>query len=109
MLTDSIKNEIISGLVSILSDKIEMIILYGSTARGTAGSDSDVDLAIVISDQLKDEEKERFLCWNAELDLRYDRVFSIVDIEKELLDKWGNIVPFYVNLKKEGVVLWKAA
>ena len=55
------------------------------------------------------ETKDRFICWAADMDLRYDRVFSIVDIEKENLQKWGKILPFYQNVQKEGIVLWKAA
>ena len=31
------------------------------------------------------------------------------DIEKANMDKWGDVLPFYKNIKKEGVVLWKAA
>ena len=34
---------------------------------------------------------------------------SAVDIEKENLQKWGKILPFYQNVQKEGIVLWKAA
>ena len=31
------------------------------------------------------------------------------DIEQKNMEKWGNILPFYKNIKKEGVVLWTAA
>lgn len=36
--------------------------------------------------------------------MKYNRVFSIVDIEKANMDKWGDVLPFYKNIKKEGVV-----
>ena len=41
--------------------------------------------------------------------LRYDRVFSIIDIKESNIQKWGDSLPFYRNVKKEGIVLWKAA
>jgi len=43
------------------------------------------------------------------MDLQYDRVFSMVDINLEQYNKWGDILPFYRNIRKDGIVLWKAA
>ena len=41
--------------------------------------------------------------------VRYDKIFSIIDIKEENMKKWGEVLPFYKNEKKEGVILWKAA
>ncbi len=109
MISNEIKNEVIEGLTNLLSDKLIAIVLYGSVARGENGEQSDIDIALIVSSNLEDYEKNKFLQWNAELDLKYDQIFSIVDIEKELLDKWGDAVPFYKNIKDEGIILWKAA
>lgn len=43
------------------------------------------------------------------MDIRYERVFSIIDIKESNIQKWGDSLPFYRNVKKEGIVLWKAA
>lgn len=43
------------------------------------------------------------------MDIRYERVFSIIDIKESSIQKWGDILPFYKNVKEEGIVLWKAA
>ena len=40
---------------------------------------------------MDDATKEQFIHWSAELDLRYDRVFSIIDIQEENMEKWGNV------------------
>ena len=45
---------------------------------------------------------------SADLDLKYDRIFSIIDINKKRLDEWGKVLPFYVNIQQEGISLWKA-
>ena len=58
---------------------------------------------------MDDDIKNKFINWAADLDLRYDRIFSIIDIKEENLQKWGKVLPFYQNVQKEGIVLWKAA
>lgn len=86
-----------------------MIILYGSVARNEAGPESDIDIAIIMKKDMDEDRKDRFISWSADMDIRYDRVFSIVDIREDNMKKWGNVLPFYRNVQEEGVVLWKAA
>lgn len=109
MLTNTMKDELIRGLTEIFKDNIEAIILYGSVARNESTQESDVDIAIIMRTDMNDITREKFIQWSAELDLRYDRVFSIVDIQEKNMQKWGNILPFYQNVQKEGIVLWRAA
>lgn len=109
MLTNTMKEDLIHGLVNIFSGNILAIILYGSVARKDNTNESDIDIAIIVKNEMDDATKERFIRWSAELDLRYDRVFSIIDIREENMEKWGNVLPFYQNVQKEGIVLWKAA
>ncbi|MCI5530418.1 MAG: nucleotidyltransferase domain-containing protein [Blautia sp.] len=109
MLTDTIKNELIKGLLEIFQGDISMIILYGSVARNEAGPESDIDIAIIMKKDMDEDRKDRFISWSADMDIRYDRVFSIVDIREDNMKKWGNVLPFYRNVQEEGVVLWKAA
>lgn len=108
MLTNTMKEDLTQGLVDIFSDSILAIILYGSVARNDNTDESDIDIVIIIKNEMDDATKERFIHWSAELDLRYDRVFSIIDIQEENMEKWGNVLPFYQNIQKEGIVLWKA-
>ena len=108
MLTNTMEKDIVHGLVDIFSDNILKIILYGSVARNDNTDESDIDIAIIVGNEMDDATKERFIRWTAELDLRYDRVFSIIDIREENMEKWGNVLPFYQNVQKEGIVLWKA-
>lgn len=109
MLTKTMKDDVVHGLLDIFSDNIDEIILYGSVARSESTPESDIDIAIIVKTDMDDMTRERFIRWAAELDLRYDRVFSIVDIQEENMKKWGDVLPFYQNVQREGVVLWKAA
>lgn len=109
MLTDEMLNDIIKGLRDIFEANVLQIILYGSVARKEANSESDIDIAIIIKNSQNCGKREEFISWNSEMDLKYNRVFSIIDIEEEMMNKWGKVLPFYKNIQKEGIVLWKAA
>ena len=32
--------------------------------------------------------------------MKYEKVFSFIDIEKEKMEQWGDILPFYKNIQK---------
>lgn len=109
MLSGEMREELVQGLTDIFRNNISMIILYGSVARGDATGESDIDIAIVVRSQMDDVTKRRFLSWAADMDIRYERVFSIVDIQESNMKKWEDLLPFYQNVKREGIILWKAA
>lgn len=109
MLSAEMREELIRGLTDIFREDITMIILYGSYARNEATDESDIDIAIVIKNRMDDETRKCFVRWAAAMDIRYERVFSIVDIQESDLKKWENILPFYRNVREEGGILWKAA
>lgn len=98
MLTNTMKEDLTQGVVDLFSDSILAIILYGSVARNDNTDESDIDIVIIIKNEMDDATKEQFIHWSAELDLRYDRVFSIIDIQEENMEKWGNVLPFYQNI-----------
>lgn len=108
-MTAEMVRELIDGLQEIFRDNIQQIILYGSVARNQATEESDIDVAVILKHGFSTETRKMFIAWSAELDIKYDKVFSIVDIEKQRMDKYGDILPFYRNIRQEGVVLWKAA
>ena len=109
MLSADMREELVRGLLSIFQKNISMIILYGSIARNEATDESDIDVAIIVKNQMDDDTKRQFVSWVADMDIRYERVFSIVDIQESNMMKWEKILPFYRNIREEGVVLWKAA
>ena len=108
MLTQDMKTDIVNGLLSIFREDILQIILYGSVAKEEDTSESDIDIAIILKSELTNERRKEFISLSADLDLKYDRIFSIIDINKKRLDEWGKVLPFYVNIQQEGISLWKA-
>lgn len=43
-----------------------------------------------------------------DMDLEYDQVFSIINIDYENFLEWEDTLPFYKNVREDGVVLWAA-
>ena len=44
-----------------------------------------------------------------DMNLKYDKVFSVIDIDIDNYEKWKAVAPFYKNVKQDGIVLWKVA
>lgn len=104
-----ILKELVEGILQAMHRKPTQIVLYGSVARGTQTEESDVDIALIMDGQLDSETEERLTDFIVDMNLKYDKVFSVVDIDEAQFHKWETVLPFYQNVKKEGVVLWKAA
>ena len=108
-MTEEMLSELVEGIQRIFVNNIESIILYGSAARHEETPESDIDIAVIVKNAVNNEAKKQFISWASEMDLKYDKVFSIIDIEKEKMELWKNVLPFYKNIQSEGVILWKAA
>ena len=108
-MNNIIKNELVNGLKAIFNDGLVSIILYGSVARDTHTDDSDIDIAVILKDAKEQPVRDKLIDFTVDLDLKYDKVFSVIDIDYDEFLKWEEVLPFYRNIKREGVVLWKAA
>ena len=97
-----------AGLQSIYGSCLDRVILYGSTARGTASPDSDVDIAVLLRPGTTSQMYDRLLDLVVDLELACSRVLSVVRIDAGKFAAWENVSPFYRNINREGVVLWKA-
>ena len=101
-------NKLVPGLVDIFNESAIKIILYGSVARKTQTEESDVDIAVILS-SYTEEMHDKMLDMVVDLELEYDVVLSVLLIDSEMFAEWEDVMPFYKNIKKDGVVLWPAA
>ena len=101
--------ELVPGLRKIYGDLIDRVILYGSTARGTQTEESDVDVAILLHSGGTKEMRELMLDLVVDLELACGKVLSVLCIDYEKFIEWQDTLPFYKNIRKDGVVLWQAA
>ena len=104
-----ILDELVDGILAIMKPSVVRIILYGSVARGTNTEESDVDVAILVKNEMDAEMEDKLSDFVADMNLKYDKVFSVIDINYDTFRKWEGVTPFYQNVTKEGTVLWKAA
>lgn len=104
-----ILDELVVGILAIMKPSVVRIVLYGSVARGTNAEESDVDVAVLIKGELDKDMEDKLSDLVVDMNLKYDKVFSVIDINYDTFRKWESVTPFYQNVNKEGIVLWKAA
>lgn len=101
--------QLIPQVVSIYGDLLVSVILYGSVARGTQTEESDIDIALMLKSEETKDMRERMTDAVVDLELEYNKVLSVLRIDYKQFRLWENTMPFYKNMKKEGVILWQAA
>ena len=93
-------------LKRMLGERLVRVVLYGSYARGTYHDNSDVDMILV-----KMSEDEIRQIKNSIYDLAFEIEMNTgIDIapiikEKKQYEYWVDTLPFYKNIKEEGVVI----
>lgn len=91
----------------ILGSKLSKIILYGSYARGDYRSNSDVDVMILVNmtdEEIKMIENDIYdLAFDIEMETGVD-ISPIIKNEQHYL-YWVDTLPFYRNVRDEGVLI----
>ena len=106
-LDEKITGELVAGILNVIEEKVIRIVLYGSVARGTDTKESDVDVALLLTNSMDNDEEAKLSEFRVEMNLKYDKVFSVIDIEYNIFCEWKAIIPFYINMEKEGIILWE--
>ena len=109
VMDETILQELVQGMVEIIKSDIVKVILYGSVARGTNDEESDVDIMIILKNELDSFAEDKLSDFIVDMNLKYDKVFSVIDVNVHKFDKWVAVLPFYQNVDREGIVLWTAA
>ena len=99
---------LVRELRKIYGGCLESVILYGSYARGEQTYESDVDIALKLTPGYDRAQYNQMIDCVAEKELECDRVLSVIDIDSTKYNEWKDIVPFYMNIQREGIVLWQA-
>jgi predicted nucleotidyltransferase len=109
VMDEKIIQELVRGICSVMQEQLVEIVMYGSIARGTGTEESDVDVALIIRGQMNVETEDELSDFIVDMNLKYDKVFSVIDIDVDKFSIWESAMPFYKNVSREGIVLWKAA
>lgn len=97
-----------SDLDKVYGDHLEKIVLYGSYARGEETQESDVDIALFVKEGSTEFMHDKMTDIVIEYELEQGVTLSVMPIEVQKYQRWNKTIPFYMNLDKEGIVLWKA-
>lgn len=105
------KREILEAFTNemqkMFGKSLKKIILYGSYARGDFKVNSDMDLMILTS--LSDDEIKRLENKVYDMAFEYEMTYGIVisvNVKNEdHFNYWLGALPYYDNVKKEGIVL----
>ena len=102
-----IMHEFAKNVRKLLGDSLDSVIVYGSYARGDYSESSDIDVMLLVS--LEDEEIKRIS--NQISDLAFDFMMKYgVDISPIITNTdhfnyWADNLPYYRNVRDEGVKL----
>lgn len=104
---DIVLKKFVEEVSKMIGNRLKKVILYGSYARGDYDKNSDIDL-MILTDFNDDElieyrAKIRDLACN--LELENDIIISPLVRNIEKYNNRINIIPFYMNVQKEGVVI----
>ena len=104
---ENICRRVVNSYKKVYGDKIRAIYLYGSYARGDYNEDSDIDFAAIVEGERIELQKKRHqvLSETLRMDLEYDIITSPKVIPKSDFEKYGEELPYYRNIKREGKIL----
>ncbi|MCM8784610.1 MAG: nucleotidyltransferase domain-containing protein [Candidatus Omnitrophica bacterium] len=96
-----------ASLVSKYCDKLVLIELFGSKARGDYNQYSDLDILVVTEN--KDPVLNRKISDLAfDIGLKFNLCLSLKILDKTFFGKLENLGAFFIeSIKKEGIILWK--
>lgn len=105
---NAITMEVVDEARKLLKKNIHKIVLYGSCARGDFGSESDIDIMIIMN--CKREEIYRYRKQISKvasrIGLKNDIEISLLLRDKDTFEQNGDIIPLYKNIQMEGSVLY---
>lgn len=103
---DAILNQITEYSKTLFGEKFQNLILYGSYARGDFDAESDIDIMIMVDMTKEELSKYRTLLNNfcADLDLENNVLLSPKLQSLSFFNEWKQVLPFYQNVVKEGVL-----
>lgn len=102
--------KIVSSVNNEMPNLVEQIILYGSYARGDYTPESDIDIMLLLNcDENEVKKLQDVACRIASrIGLEEDIEVSLIMRDKMSFDQRLPILPFYRNVKREGVMLYES-
>ena len=97
--------ELLDRLVAKVGDDLEVVLLYGSVARGDATPESDIDVMIIS--RKKEAVYEQAADIRYHNDLKYETLTTLIVTSPEQFEEqlaWGD--PFLAEVLREGEAIY---
>lgn len=103
-----ITKEIVDEVIQLLQDNVYKIVLYGSYARGDFTKESDIDILILLncSKEKVMQYRKQISRLSSRIGLKNDIEVSLLLRDRETFEQGKNTLPFYKNIKEEGVEIY---
>jgi len=107
---DEITERVCAAAKEVLGEKLEKVLLYGSYARGDYDEYSDIDIFVLANIPQEDCCKTSLEIHDLAGDLALEHNILICPhvVCDAIFYKYLNVLPFYMNVIKEGVELYAA-
>ena len=106
-MIDSAMKDIAAEAKNIYGEKLKEVILFGSCARGEFEDDSDVDIMILLdvprSEVEEADHKMDPVISRLDKKYEYELLFSPIVQSYSEFNYWIEALPFYQNVRKEGI------
>jgi predicted nucleotidyltransferase len=102
---DAMMKTVYDKSIAEFGDNLDAVILYGSYARGDYDDESDIDVMIRVRMDKQELAKHR---WDmsglaSDLSLEHNVTLSLHLQDDATLERYKNVVPYYLNVLREGV------
>lgn len=104
---DKIIQQFMLEVSKLLGNRLKKVILYGSYARGDYDKNSDIDIMILtdLNDKEIIEYRMKVRDLACDIELENDIMISPLIRNVDKYNQRVNVIPFYMNVQKEGVVI----
>ena len=101
---DNISRQIAQSYRAVYGNDIVAIYLYGSYARSDYDNESDIDITAIVKGNRPDLQRQLKQVWDmsADIGLENDVVVSPTVIPFDEYEEYKQILPYYINIRKEG-------
>lgn len=98
-----------NAICEVYGDRLAQIVLYGSYARGSQTEESDLDIALFLAGGDDAALHDRMTDLVVDYELELGITLSVVTIDQQQYLLWKDTLPYFQNIYREGIVLWKEA